>query len=179
MPRPGVRAGWILAGCVGSPARVALSNPCAGAAATVNTLKVISASSAMFAPIKAVVLMGDPEHRPGKHANVDEDGGHTNNNATGSEHAGTGIPTWWDDSGKVMDICYKVWCNDCAVRQRAHAGCRATACARAMGSRHSITTMPTTRTRRRWPPSSWSRSSSENVPTHQCFGNLYRVHESI
>jgi hypothetical protein len=131
-----------------------LSSPYAGAAATVNTLKVISASSAMFAPIRAVVLMGDPEHRPDKHANVDEDGGHTNNNATGSEHAGTGIPTWWDDSGKVMDICYKVWCNGWAVRQCAHVGCRATACARAMGSRPSITTMPTTPTRRQWPPSS-------------------------
>jgi hypothetical protein len=129
----------------------------------------------MFAPIRAVVLMGDPEHRPGKHANVDEDGGHTNNNATGSEHAGTGIPTWWDDSGKVMDICYKVQYSGWAGWQRAHVECRAMACARAMGSRPSITTMPTTPTRRPWPPSSWSRSSSEDAPIHQYFGNLYRA----
>jgi hypothetical protein len=93
-----------------SPACVAPSesDPRAGAAATVNTLNVIAASSAMFARIRAVVLMGDPRHRPGMHANVDQDGGHTNDGAMGWESSGAGIPAWWDNSGKVMDICYVV-----------------------------------------------------------------------
>jgi hypothetical protein len=60
--------------------------------------------------VKAVFLIGSPQHKPGKLSNVDQDGGSSTDNATGISAgvAGAGIPTEWDNSGKVLDLCYKV-----------------------------------------------------------------------
>jgi hypothetical protein len=81
-----------------------------GAAATVNALKKISTTSASGKAVKAVVLAGDPQHKPGKAANVDQDGGSTTDNASGisASASGAGIPSTWDATGKVIDICYYV-----------------------------------------------------------------------
>jgi len=79
-----------------------------GATATVDALKQISTTSAAGKAVKAVVLIGDPEHEPGKQSNVDQNGGTTTDNAIGIEGhvAGAGIPNTWDASGKVLDICF-------------------------------------------------------------------------
>ena len=65
--------------------------------------------------MKAVVLIGSPQHEPGKKSNVDQDGGSVNDNAYGISAllSGAGIPTAWDNSGKVLDICYIVSRPDC------------------------------------------------------------------
>ncbi|KAJ7195938.1 cutinase [Mycena pura] len=80
-----------------------------GATATVDALKKISTTSAAGKAVKAVVLIGDPEHEPGKQSNVDQKGGSSTDNAIGIEGhvAGAGIPNSWDASGKVFDICFQ------------------------------------------------------------------------
>lgn len=83
-----------------------------GAAATTDTLKLISTTSAAGAAIKAVFLIGNPERIPGKKANVDEYGGQLTALAVGLESTGAvanpGIPSAWDSTGKVLDVCYEV-----------------------------------------------------------------------
>jgi hypothetical protein len=81
-----------------------------GAAATVNALQQLAASSAGGQAVKAVFLVGDPFHLPGKESNEDQSGGKTNAGAYGIEafRAAGGIPAAWDSSGKVLDICYEV-----------------------------------------------------------------------
>lgn len=57
-------------------------------------------------------LIGNPERVPGKKANVDEYGGNLTYSAIGLESTGTvanpGIPSAWDATGKVLDVCYEV-----------------------------------------------------------------------
>lgn len=72
---------------------------------------MISTTSAAGAAIKAVFLIGNPERIPGKKANVDEFGGQLTYLAVGLEAlvvANPGIPSAWDATGKVLDVCYEV-----------------------------------------------------------------------
>jgi len=81
-----------------------------GATATVDALKQLGdPTSGTNNNIKAVFLIGDPEHEPGKQSNVDQNGGNTTDNATGIEGhvAGAGIPDAWDSSGRVLDVCFQ------------------------------------------------------------------------
>jgi len=81
-----------------------------GATATVEALKQLgSPTTSTNNHIKAVFLIGDPEHEPGKQSNVDQNGGNTTDNATGIEGhvAGAGIPAAWDSSGRVLDVCFQ------------------------------------------------------------------------
>ncbi|KAJ7195936.1 cutinase-domain-containing protein [Mycena pura] len=79
-----------------------------GASATVDALKQIPLTSAAGQAVRAVLLVGDPERQPGKKSNVDQNGGSLNDEATGMFGLlpGAGIPSAWDASGKVLDICY-------------------------------------------------------------------------
>jgi hypothetical protein len=81
-----------------------------GSAATVDALKTLSLNSAAGNAVKAVFLIGSPQHRPGKKSNVDQNGGSLTDYATGISGwvIGAGIPTEWDNSGKVLDVCYLV-----------------------------------------------------------------------
>jgi hypothetical protein len=76
----------------------------------VNALQKLDPASGAGAAVKAVVLIGDPMHLPGKKSNVDQSGGSATDGAFGIEAylPGAGIPAVWDNSGKVMDICYVV-----------------------------------------------------------------------
>jgi hypothetical protein len=56
-------------------------------------------------------MIGNPQRKPGKAANVNENGSTTANaNANGisSRIPGAGIPAVWDATGKVMDECFTV-----------------------------------------------------------------------
>ncbi|KAJ7195931.1 hypothetical protein GGX14DRAFT_313427, partial [Mycena pura] len=55
----------------------------AGAEATVDALKQIPLTSGAGQAIKAVLLVGDPEHQPGKQSNVDQNGRPLMDNAAG------------------------------------------------------------------------------------------------
>jgi hypothetical protein len=76
----------------------------------VNALQKLDPASGAGAAVKAVVLIGDPMHLPGKKSNVDQNGGSATDSARGIEAAlpGAGLPAAWDNSGKVMDICFVV-----------------------------------------------------------------------
>ncbi|KAJ7195922.1 cutinase [Mycena pura] len=96
-------------GLVSCPDQVyALLGYSQGAEATVDALKQIPPTSAAGQAIKAVLLVGDPEHEPGKQSNVDQTGGRLTDSAAGlfAHLPGAGIPRAWDASGKVLDICY-------------------------------------------------------------------------
>jgi hypothetical protein len=76
-----------------------------GAAATVNAMPQISGAS--FDAVKAVVLIGDPMHKPNLACNVDNMGGSSTKGASGISAAlGKGIPQEW--VGKTLDICISV-----------------------------------------------------------------------
>jgi len=81
-----------------------------GAAATVDALKLLGdPTSGINQNVKAVFLVGDTEHEPGKKSNIDQNGGNTTDNVTGilGHVAGAGIPTAWDVSGLVIDMCFQ------------------------------------------------------------------------
>lgn len=81
-----------------------------GAAATTDYLKTVSTTSAAGQAIKAVFVIGNPERLPGKQSNVDQTGGQLTATAIGLEGtlANAGIPSSWDTSGKILDVCYVV-----------------------------------------------------------------------
>ncbi|QIX01959.1 hypothetical protein AMS68_007476 [Peltaster fructicola] len=69
----------------------------------------IDPSSAAYAAIKAVVVIGNPGHVYGSAANVDENGGDATRNFTGSYYLGGGgaIPDVYYNDDKVLDICWQ------------------------------------------------------------------------
>jgi hypothetical protein len=81
-----------------------------GAAATTDALKQITPTSAEGSAVKAVFLIGNPQHKPGKQSNTDQNGGSSTDNSRGisSSLPGAGIPDAWDQSSKVLDVCYTV-----------------------------------------------------------------------
>jgi hypothetical protein len=88
-----------------------------GAAATVDALKQITPTSTEGKAVKAVFLIGNPQHKPGLQSNIDQNGGSLTDDATGisARLPGAGIPSAWDGSGKVLDMCYVVSDNDLLV----------------------------------------------------------------
>jgi hypothetical protein len=72
----------------------------------VNALMKLSPTSGNGAAVAAVFLVGDPEHLPGKKSNRDQSGGTTTSNETGLQGNLGGIPSAWDRSGRVLDVCY-------------------------------------------------------------------------
>nr|XP_023907957.1 uncharacterized protein LOC112019674 [Quercus suber] len=66
-------------------------------------------ASAAYQAVQAIVVVGNPGHVYGAAANVDEHGGATTRNFTGSYYlGGTGaIPAQYYADGKVLDICYQ------------------------------------------------------------------------
>lgn len=79
-----------------------------GAAATVDAMKKLSTDSPEFSAIKGAFLIGNPQRLPGKKSNTDQNGGDTTKSATGisARFPGAGIPADWDNSGKVLDVCF-------------------------------------------------------------------------
>ncbi|SJX62705.1 uncharacterized protein SRS1_21047 [Sporisorium reilianum f. sp. reilianum] len=73
-----------------------------GAAATVNALPQLTGSS--FDAVKGVILIGNPDHKPGLACNVDNNGGKSTASASGISAAfSQGIPSSW--VSKTLDIC--------------------------------------------------------------------------
>jgi hypothetical protein len=122
-----------------------------GAAATVDALKRLAPTSAGGQAVKAVVLIGDPQHEPGKKSNVDEKGSSGTAQAIGisGRLPGAGIPDAWDQSGKVLDVCYTV---RSSLRQpiRVLIMNRETVCVAASRLLHSTFCMAPTLACRRW-----------------------------
>jgi hypothetical protein len=75
----------------------------------VNALKKLTPTSGNGVAVAAVFLVGDPEHLPNKLSNRDQNGGNSTSGEFGLEGliAGGGIPTAWDHSGRVLDVCYQ------------------------------------------------------------------------
>lgn len=59
--------------------------------------------SLLILAVKGVILIGDPEHKPGLACNVDAQGGSSTKNAIGVESFRGGIPEAWIP--KTLDIC--------------------------------------------------------------------------
>ncbi|PSK58714.1 hypothetical protein B9Z65_6729 [Elsinoe australis] len=75
-----------------------------GAAATTNALPKLT--GAAFNAVKAVFLIGNPNHKAGLACNVDNNGGTTTKNVNGlSARASAGIPSNW--VSKTLDVCIK------------------------------------------------------------------------
>lgn len=73
-----------------------------GAAATCNALPRLT--GAAFDAVKGVILIGNPEHKPGLACNVDNNGGKSTAAASGIEALiGGGVPSNW--VSKTLDIC--------------------------------------------------------------------------
>lgn len=73
-----------------------------GAAATCNALPQLTGDA--FDAVKGVILIGNPERKPGLACNVDGNGGKSTAYATGLEAAFTqGVPANW--VSKTLDIC--------------------------------------------------------------------------
>jgi pimeloyl-ACP methyl ester carboxylesterase len=72
-----------------------------GATATTNALSELNGDS--FHAVKAVFLIGNPEHRSGLACNVDSVGGRTTRNSNGILARQGGIPDDW--ISKTMDVC--------------------------------------------------------------------------
>lgn len=72
-----------------------------GAAATTNALPKLTGSA--FDAVKAVFLIGNPEHRKGKACNVDMKGGKSTANVNGLSAVLGGIPDNW--ISKTLDVC--------------------------------------------------------------------------
>jgi len=72
-----------------------------GATATTNALSELNGDS--FYAVKAVFLIGNPEHRSGLACNVDSMGGRTTRNSNGILARQGGIPDNW--VSKTMDVC--------------------------------------------------------------------------
>ena len=72
-----------------------------GATATVEALPRLTGDS--FHAVKAVFLIGNPEHRAGLECNVDGMGGNTTRNSNGILSSRGGVPEDW--VSKTMDVC--------------------------------------------------------------------------
>ncbi|PWZ02572.1 alpha/beta-hydrolase [Testicularia cyperi] len=73
-----------------------------GAAATCNALPQLT--GAAFDAVKAVILIGNPEHKPNLACNVDNSGGTSTAGASGLETMlSQGVPDEW--VSKTLDIC--------------------------------------------------------------------------
>lgn len=72
-----------------------------GATATTDALPRLTGES--FRAVKAVFLIGNPEHRAGLASNVDSIGGRSTKNSNGILSSRGGIPENWVD--KTMDVC--------------------------------------------------------------------------
>lgn len=59
----------------------------------------------MFNAVEAVVVVGNPRHNKGLKSNYDVDGGKSTEMSFGLQSFLPPIPTRWDDSGKVLDVC--------------------------------------------------------------------------
>ena len=79
-----------------------------GATATTNALPRLTGDE--FDAVKAVFLIGNPEHRSGLSCNVDILGGASNRNSNGILSAQGSVPDNW--VSKTMDVCaYVSYCN--------------------------------------------------------------------
>lgn len=76
-----------------------------GAIATVVALQKFPPRSTLGRSIGAVLLFGNPLHRPNMESNVDSNGKESTDRFTGMAKQGQGIPRAWDRSGRVMDLC--------------------------------------------------------------------------
>jgi hypothetical protein len=72
-----------------------------GAAATTNAMSNLTGTA--FDAVKAVFLIGNPEHHSGKACNVDTNGGQTTAGVNGISAALGGIPDNW--VSKTLDVC--------------------------------------------------------------------------
>jgi hypothetical protein len=72
-----------------------------GAAATTNAMSKLTGTA--FDAVKAVFLIGNPEHHKGKACNVDTEGGQKTMNVNGMSAALGGIPDNW--VSKTLDVC--------------------------------------------------------------------------
>ncbi|KAF2164206.1 carbohydrate esterase family 5 protein [Zasmidium cellare ATCC 36951] len=88
--------------------RYALLGYSQGATVTNEVLQAFSPTSAQGQSIEAIVLVGNPYHRPNKAGNVDEDCGTSTAGASGVllPTANYTIPDAWYATGKVRDICF-------------------------------------------------------------------------
>jgi hypothetical protein len=70
----------------------------------------VTPDSTIGKAVKAIFLIGNPQHLPLKDSNVDQNGGSLTDLATGISGLlpGAGIPESWDNSGRVLDVCYVV-----------------------------------------------------------------------
>lgn len=80
-----------------------------GAIASAGALAVFNdTTSAAYKAIRAVVTVGNPAHKAGQAADVDEAGGTTTKPFFGFLYLLVDrIPDLWYTSGKVLDICYQ------------------------------------------------------------------------
>jgi len=92
-----------------------------GAAATTNALSKLTGTA--FDAVKAVFLIGNPEHRSGKACNVDTNGGKTTANVNGLSATLGGIPDDW--ISKTMDVCNYVGLLLASHLNRSEQGCTA------------------------------------------------------
>ncbi|KAI5370240.1 Putative cutinase/acetylxylan esterase, alpha/Beta hydrolase [Septoria linicola] len=73
-----------------------------GAAATTNAMTQLTGNA--FTAVRAVVLLGNPNHKRGLACNVDSQGGTTTKNVNGlSAFGSAGVPSNW--VSKTLDIC--------------------------------------------------------------------------
>ncbi|PWN45478.1 alpha/beta-hydrolase [Ceraceosorus guamensis] len=74
-----------------------------GAAQTTAAVQQIPEDSDEFEAVKAIIVIGNPSRVPGLQGDVDDNG--RQSGSTGVQAMMGGIPQYWDDAGKVLDIC--------------------------------------------------------------------------
>ncbi|CEH19474.1 Cutinase [Ceraceosorus bombacis] len=74
-----------------------------GAAQTTAAVQQMPEDSDEFEAVKAIIVVGNPSRVPGLEGDVDDNG--RQSGSTGVQAMMGGIPKYWDDAGKVLDIC--------------------------------------------------------------------------